>query len=665
MAISEMSRVTVLGHESRIGEVVNVLQELGTVEVSQFGENLADEERLDLACPYDPSERVAELDGVLAELEYVIDMMSNHSRVKRDLVQNFTGYRLYMTEEEWASYVQDGLARAHDLYERAKAIDDALAQLASSETAILTSLEHLMPWQGLDLPVEEVRSGRHVGLMLGTIDARRFEAALTEVSEAADGLAWELIGVGSEKACVLVAYALSDADEAMRSLSQAGFAEVRLDQYNGVPKEILAGLRGELDNICKRRDEIGRDMDALVEERSSAFALHDHFYLERSRYDITNRFGGTEHTFMVEGWVQAKDLEEFRTQVRQIANDIVVLDRPPLEDEEAPVELTNKGLAAPFEVITKTMGYPRQGTIDPSPYLGPFFLIFFGLCMTDAAYGLFIAGIALLLMKKTRSRLGDGGFLDLIFMCGLATVFVGALLGGWLGDLPKRLFGWDTAILFDPLENPTTFLILSFVMGVVQLYAGIIIKGYDNMRKGEWLSAIYDQGFWLVWLTSLMLTIGGSALGAKGPQIAAISKWFMIGSALGLIATQGRQHKNPIKRIGSGLLSLYNTTGFMSDVISYARLFGLGFTSTVLASVMNDLFLRPAGIPVIGPVLAIVGLAFGHLFNILINIIGSYVHSSRLQYVEFFGQFFEAGGRRFMPFGMSTKYVTVDNSKEA
>jgi V/A-type H+-transporting ATPase subunit I len=118
-------------------------------------------------------------------------------------------------------------------------------------------------------------------------------------------------------------------------------------------------------------------------------------------------------------------------------------------------------------------------------------------------------------------------------------------------------------------------------------------------------------------------------------------------------------------RIGSGLLSLYNTTGYMSDIVSYARLFGLGFTSTVLASVMNDLMLRPAGIPVIGPIIALIGLVFGHLFNILINIIGAYVHSSRLQYVEFFGKFFEAGGRRFMPFGMSTKYVDVENAKGA
>lgn len=660
-----MSRVTVLGHESRIGDVVDVLQQLGTAEVSQFGEDLADEELLDLACPYDASERIAELDSILAELSYTIDMMGKHRHIKRDIVQNFSGFRLYMTEDEWNAYAEGGAEAARDIYSRAKAIEDTLAQLATNEASILTSIEILMPWQGLDAPIEEIRTGRHVELVLGTADARKLEASLAEASEIVEGLAWELVGVDGERAYLLTAYPLSEAEEAARALSQAGFAEVRLDQYSGVPRDIIARLRKELDSIYRRRDQIEQEIDALVEDRPRVFVLHDHFYLEREKYAITNRFGGTEHTFMVEGWVQTKDLEELRAEIEGIADDIVVLDRPRFEDEEAPVELSNKPLVAPFEVITKTMGYPKQGTIDPSPYLGPFFLVFFGLCMTDAVYGIFIALVAFQLMKKTHTRPGEGGFLDLIAMCGFATIFVGALLGGWLGDLPKRLFGWDTAILFDPMESPTTFLILSFVMGIIHLYWGIIIKGIDNVKKGEWLSAIYDQGFWLVWLTSLMLTLGAKALGPNGPAIAAVSKWFLIASAIGLIATQGRQHKNPIKRIGAGLISLYNTTGFMSNVISYARLFGLGFTSTVLASVMNDLFLRPAGIPVVGPVIAVVGLAFGHLFNILINIIGSYVHSSRLQYVEFFGEFFEAGGRRFMPFGMSTKYVTVENSKEA
>jgi V/A-type H+-transporting ATPase subunit I len=343
----------------------------------------------------------------------------------------------------------------------------------------------------------------------------------------------------------------------------------------------------------------------------------------------------------------------------------VVLDRPPGEDEEPPVELENNRFASAFEPVTKMMGYPRQGSLDPSPFLGPFFLVFFGLCMTDAAYGIVIAALAYWLIGQTRARGMGRQFLNLLIMSGLATVFVGALLGGWAGDLLQRLFGWRTAILFDPMEEPTKFLILSFALGVIQIYTGIILKAYDNIRRGDWLSAIFDQVFWLVFLTSIGLALGGGYLGPSGPAIASAGQKLLLASAIGLVLTQGRHHKNPLMRIGSGLLSLYNTTGYMSDIVSYARLFGLGFTSTVLASVMNDLMLRPAGIPVIGPIIALIGLVFGHLFNILINIIGAYVHSSRLQYVEFFGKFFEAGGRRFMPFGMSTKYVDVENAKGA
>jgi V/A-type H+-transporting ATPase subunit I len=458
---------------------------------------------------------------------------------------------------------------------------------------------------------------------------------------------------------------MSAADDAIRALAQAGFAKVSFEQYSGVPSDIIAQLEQDLQSIQVRRTQIERDIDVLVEERPRAFALYDFFALERARLDVTNKFGGTERTFLVEGWVQLRNLQRFRTAIEQLADDIVVLDRPPREDEEPPVELENNRFASAFEPVTKMMGYPRQGSLDPSPFLGPFFLIFFGLCMTDAAYGIVIAALAYWLIGQTRARGTGRQFLNLLIMSGLATVFVGAMLGGWAGDLLQRLFGWRTAILFDPMEEPTKFLILSFALGVIQIYTGIILKAYDNIRQGDWKSAIFDQVFWLVFLTSIGLALGGGFLGPNGPAIASAGQKLLIGSAIGLVLTQGRHHKNPLMRIGSGLLSLYNTTGYMSDIVSYARLFGLGFTSTVLASVMNDLMLRPAGVPVIGPIIALIGLVFGHLFNILINIIGAYVHSSRLQYVEFFGKFFEAGGRRFMPFGMSTKYVDVENAKGA
>jgi len=646
-----------LGHESRIGDVVTTLQRLGTVEVSA--------DTADLPCPFNPAAGLAHVDSIMSELKYSIDIMGRHRRIPKTAIESFTGYRLYLTDDEWTTYVQDGAESAHRIYAMARAVEQSLADLAAAETRILTSIEYLEPWKELRIPVEQAAPGKYVGLALGTAELRWYEAALAGVAEEVDGLSWEVVTAEKDKVRLVVAYPMSAADDAIRALAQAGFAKVSFEQYSGVPSDIIAQLEQDLQSLQAQRSQMERDIDVLVEERPRAFALYDSFALERARLDVTNRFGGTERTFLVEGWVQLRNLQKFRTAMEQLADDIVVLDRPPREDEEPPVELENNRFASAFEPVTKMMGYPRQGSLDPSPFLGPFFLIFFGLCMTDAAYGIVIAALAYWLIGQTRARGMGRQFLNLLIMSGLATVFVGAMLGGWAGDLLQRLFGWRTAILFDPMEEPTKFLILSFALGVIQIYTGIILKAYDNVRRGDWKSAIFDQVFWLVFLTSIGLALGGGFLGPNGPGIASVGQKLLIGSAVGLVLTQGRHHKNPLMRIGSGLLSLYNTTGYMSDIVSYARLFGLGFTSTVLASVMNDLMLRPAGVPVIGPIIALIGLVFGHLFNILINIIGAYVHSSRLQYVEFFGKFFEAGGRRFMPFGMSTKYVDVENAKGA
>lgn len=665
MAISEMRRVAVLGHESEIGDVTSALQRLGTVEVSDFNEDNAEAGTAGLACPCDPSSRLAQVDALLSEVKHSIDVMARHRRVQKNVIENFTGYRLRLTDDEWELYIQNGADNAHRIYAMARAVEQSLADLAAAETRIVTAIEFLEPWTALRIPVERFVSGKHIGLALGTAEARSYEEALVEAAETVPGLSWDVIAAEKDKVRLIVAYPMSVADDALRTLAQAGFARVSFEQYEGVPSDIIARLEQDLQSIQAKREEIERDIDALVEERPRAFALYDSYTLERARLEMIGKYGGTERVFAVQGWVQLKRLEELRAALEQLADDIVVLDRPPRDDEEPPVELENTRLGSAFEPVTKMMGYPKPGSLDPSPFLGPFFLIFFGLCMTDAVYGIIIAALAYWLIGKTHARGMGRQFLNLLIMSGLATVFVGAMLGGWAGDLLHRFFGWRTAILFDPMEEPTKFLILSFALGVIQIYVGIILKAYDNVRRGDWASALFDQVFWLVFLTSIGLALGGGYLGSNGPAIASAGRKLLLLSAIGLVLTQGRHQKNPIMRIGSGLLSLYNTTGYISDVVSYARLFGLGFTSTVLASVMNDLMLRPAGIPIVGPIIAAVGLVFGHLFNILINIIGAYVHSSRLQYVEFFGKFFEAGGRRFMPFGMSTKYVDVENAKGA
>ena len=661
MAISEMRRVTVLGHSSRLAQVVEAIHKLGLLHITHYGEDLPEDER----SQYQPSEQaqrdIEVLDSAIADLTYSIDFMAAKRHVNRSMLENFTGSRLFLTESEWQSATLEPLDRARSIHEQVRRIEQELADIADKRNRLTTSIEELRPWSSLQLPIEKVKSGKYVVTMLVTADVRTYASALSVAAEDMPGLAWEVVSVGRERAHIFVAYPATAGEQGLAALSAAGLSRVSLDQYVGVPSELIAGFEAQIADLDQRARDVEAEIDALVELRSKAYVLYDYLVNERAKKAVVSRFGATKRTFVVEGWIQAADMKRFRSRVEALAGDLVVLDRPPLDSEVPPVELTNGPLAAPFEVVTKTMGLPQPGTLDPSPYLAPFFLVFFGLAMTDAVYGIFIAAVALWLKRKTRQP--NSKFLNLVFMAGLSTIVMGALLGGWLGDLPMRLFGMRTAILFDPMENPTNFLIFAFALGLVHILFGICLKAYQNIRTGNVAAAITDQGFWLALIVGLLLMGGGGMLGPSGPAIANVAKYVSIASALGLVATQGRHHRNILMRVGSGVLSLYGLTGYMSDVISYARLFGLGFTSTVLAAVLNDLMLRPAGTPIIGPVIAIVGLAFAHLFNIVINIIGAYVHSSRLQYIEFFGKFFESGGRRFVPFGFLAKYVDIDSLK--
>ena len=237
-------------------------------------------------------------------------------------------------------------------------------------------------------------------------------------------------------------------------------------------------------------------------------------------------------------------------------------------------------------------------------------------------------------------------------------MLVGAVTGSWFGDL----FG-IAPIWFSPLDNPLLMLGVSFALGLVQIYVGIGMRLYYNIRQGNLKEAIFDQGLWYPFLTGFLLLLGGSALG--NPAMSEVGKWLAIVGAGGLIVTQGRAHKNIIKRLGTGILSLYDLTGYVSDILSYSRLLALGLASSVIAMVVNDMAKRFLSIRFVGWIPMLMILVIGHVFNLAINVIGSYVHSSRLQYVEFYGKFFEGGGRRFRPFNKKTKYIEIVEEGEA
>lgn len=225
---------------------------------------------------------------------------------------------------------------------------------------------------------------------------------------------------------------------------------------------------------------------------------------------------------------------------------------------------------------------------------------------------------------------------------GLSTVVWGAVYGGWFGVTPYTP-------LLDPMNDAINVLIVCVVAGSVHLLAGLGVAAYMNIKRGKPLDALFDQGFWVMLLAGLGLIIFLPSVG----QVLAI-----VGAA-GIVLTGGRgKEGNVFKKLIGGLGSLYGISGYLSDLLSYARLFGMGLATGVIGMVVNML----AGLLMgswIGWIFAILFLVVMHTFNLFINTLGAYVHSCRLQYIEFFGKFFEGGGREFNPLRNNTKYVDL------
>jgi len=228
----------------------------------------------------------------------------------------------------------------------------------------------------------------------------------------------------------------------------------------------------------------------------------------------------------------------------------------------------------------------------------------------------------------------------------------GAITGGAETFLGKTV---TIPQLIDPLNEPMTILIMSCAFGVVHLFVGMGIKAYIMIKRGNLLGAIFDIGFWYILLIGLPLLLAPAPFNTVGKVMA-------IAGAVGLVLTQGRHKPTIIGKITGGVMSLYDITSYFSDVLSYSRILALGLATGVIASVVNVLATMAGG-GIIGVIAFVVIFVFGHLLNLGINALGSYVHSARLQYVEFFGKYYEGGGTKFDPLKIKTKYVKVTEEK--
>lgn len=649
MAVASMKKVFLVAHRDDRDAITGVLQRLGVLQVEDIL-SLAELEEDSGIKRDEPGARASELDVRLADLRFCLDFLNRIAPEKTTFIQQFAGSKVFLREQEFHHYLendQEVLATEKAL----RAADEELNRIRNEETQKQNLLAALEPYLNLDVPIQELASGPDVAVEVGVLPQDNLAELTSELEQVSPGAYVEEIGRGREEVYVFILFAQMDQQEVQEILRRQAFSRATFPEAEGTCAQVKAQLEQELQALANRQEQVLAEANEYVKNRLLLKTVYDELLLKRSQLELALRFGRTDETFALTGWIEEKNFPRLKTAIAKISPSAYLVAEDPAEDDNPPVTLQNNRIVWPFEVITELFGLPLPGGIDPTPYLAPFYFIFFGIMYGDFAYGLILAGLCWYAMKKIRMAGLAKKLFVVLMLGGFSSAIVGVITGSYFGSLPVMPPIW-----FSPVDDPLKMLVVAMALGVVQIYTGMIINMTNQIKQGQVMDALFDQGLWLVFLTGLIMLLVGTQM----PALAQVARILAGIGGIGLVLTQGRAEKNIIKRLLSGIVSLYGISGYLSDVLSYSRLLALGMGTSVIGMVINNMVDMAAEGGAIGMVLGALIFVAGHAFNLIINVMGAYVHASRLQYVEFFTKFYESGGRSFAPFRIATKYIDLE-----
>jgi len=636
MAIVKMKKATMIALQSEKNEILNDLQRFGYLQVVNLEERM--EQGFEELQPDSDNEAVGRLEAKLSQVKYSIDFLGKFNTAKKPLFAQ----KVQVDETKRKEYL-DNEEKLNEIYESCRSIDSRFTEIKSSETKLNNTIAQLTPWLALKEKLEEIGTTHNTNSILGFI-ASKYEDELSTAVKDEDLTAYlEKVGVEKENSYFMVIYHQTCEERISQLLKQVGWTKVTFSEYSGTPEENINRIKAEISNLENIKKELAKKAEAMVPESGFLEILYDLLSIEKDRRSVVKDFIKTDKTFMLQGWIPEKFADDMTKLLDGITDKYTISFEDPSEEDEIPVLLNNPKAVKPYEMITDLYSVPNAKGIDPNIFMAPFFVVFFGMMVTDAVYGILMSALTGYVLYKYKPQGGMKNMMWIMFFGGISTFFWGGIFGGWLGDLIKVKPWW-----FNPLDEPLKMLIFCLILGVIHLYTGYILQAYQNIKAGNFMDAIYDQVLWLMLLTGLMFL----AL----PPLAAVGKYMAIVGAAGTVIFSARSEKNIFKRLISGVLALYNVSGFLGDVLSYSRLFALCLATGVIAQVFNAMGLMMGG-SIIGKIIMIAFLAFAHVFNTALGVLGAYVHTSRLQYVEFFGKFYEGEGKPFNPLRIRTKYI--------
>lgn len=661
MAKLKIKLASIYAPKSQSKELMKRLQEMAVIDIETAA---GDEETASLPSGYQREEtenacRIYERNT--ADAENALIILNERAPQKKGFLAFLEGPRtlsrseFYLKEEQQKSIEQ--------VIDKIVSADRKIAEQKAEKVRLIASAEQLVPWMDLDVPLSfsgTAKTAGFIGTLAGNYNLEGLLERIAQINPSVTVWA-EIVSSNKDATYVFISCLLKDKDDTEDVLRELGFAR---------PLQITSKLpREKFDLKQKKIRQCEREIEKSLEEIREYTALRteieifsDFCRAKLEALKTVSEIAETENTVMIKAYIAEKDIEFLKRELEKEFTTVVEIEDA--NEELAPVKLVNNAFSSPAETITQMYSLPSAQDIDPTPLTGFFYYLLFGMMLSDAGYGLLmVLGTGILLIKFNLSR-SMRKTMKLFLYCGISTVFWGLIFGSFFGDsiavISKTFFGKEVALpaLIDPMNGgAVTLLVLSLAIGLAQIIAGLAAKFVTCLKNGDKAAAFFDAGLWI----TTLLGVGILAIGIFGADtLVTIGAVISIASLIGLILTQGRAHKNIVVRLLMGVKSLYDITGYVSDLLSFSRLMALGLTTAAMGAVFN-LLGTLGGKGIGGILLMLIIFPIGHAISFALNALGAYVHTLRLQYVELFSKFYDGGGREFKSFSIKNKYVELKN----
>ncbi|MBU3110360.1 V-type ATP synthase subunit I [Clostridium lacusfryxellense] len=654
MAIVKMSKFTLLAFESQKEALLDNFHKFENIEFVNLQEN--EEENLQSLVKDSENEKVSYIEGEQAKVKFALDLLIKHSE-KEGAIKSLVKGKSSLDYEELETLATKSNYKEN--YQKLKERDNDLSKMKNEEAKIKSEIELLTPWIQLDVSFEDLKSLNSSIFIMGSLP-KAFKDVFREKFESEIPCSYlEVISEGTKVINIITLVYKEYEDKAREILKNYSFNVINL-KYDGISAEIVGEFKKRLGEILKEENDINTEMKNDCRYMEDFKIVYEYLSNKHIKASACKNFLKTENIIAIEGWVPTESSKDLEKLIKSTTKEefYLEIEKASKEDDKVPILLKNNAVVDPFEIIVSMYSLPKYSEIDPTPVMAPFYMVFFGMMLGDLGYGLVMFVACAIAIKKFNLDAGQKKFAKFFLLLSIPTAISGIIYGSFFGDIIPYISAHS---LIKPGEDILLLLIISIVLGTIQIYFGLGVKGYMLIRDGKPMDAVYDVLTWYAALTGAFLLLGGDML-KLSPGVVSIGKWVMIIGMVALVLTQGRQNKGVGAKLGGGLYGLYGISGYIGDLVSYSRIMALGLAGGFIASAFNMLIkMIPAPFNIIFGIFIFV---FAQTFNLLLSALSAFVHSARLQYVEYFSKFYEGGGKAFKVFKSKNQYINVIKGKQ-